>query len=150
MGPNTAVSGGFREQFIYQKALNLVIEMMALSRRIPEDERHGLGHQIRNAATSIGTNIARGYKMRSTREYIGHLTIAYDSCGELQLQTDAAFKLKLITQNEYDVARALEEEVSKLLWASIKTLKRKAQEERDEAHYRPSLNPDSQPLTPDH
>lgn len=108
--------------------MNLVIEMLALSRRIPEDEKHGLGPQIRKAATSISTNIAQGYRMKSTREYIGHLTIAYDSCGELLIQTDAAYKLKLISQNEYDAASALEEEVSKLLWSSIKTLKRKAQD----------------------
>jgi four helix bundle protein len=131
--PRAAGSGGFRNQFIYQKALNLVNEMLALSRFFPKDEKYALTSQIRRAATSISSNIAEGYRKNSTREYIHYLTIAYGSCGELQSQTDVAYNMKYITKDEYEAVNALEEEVSRLLWSSMETLKTKARGARHKA-----------------
>jgi len=113
--------------------MNLVIKTLALSKRFPREEKFGLTSQVRRAATSISSNIAEGYRRRTTKEYIRYLTIAYGSCGELQSQTDVAYEMKYITKDEYQAINALEEEVSRLLWSSIETLKTRAQGARSMA-----------------
>jgi four helix bundle protein len=111
-----------------------VIKALALSTRFPREEKFGLTSQVRRAATSISSNIAEGYRRRSTREYIRYLTIAYGSCGELQSQTDVAHTMKYITKDEFEAIDALEEEMSRLLWSAIETLRTKEQGARNKAH----------------
>ena len=125
-GPRYQNTGGFRNQFIYQKALNLVARILALTRPFPKEETYGLSSQMRRAATSISSNIAEGYRRSSTKEYLKFLSIAYASCGELQSQTDVALTMELITDEEYRSVLASEEEMSKLLWVTMEKLKKKA------------------------
>ena len=99
------------------------MEILALSRQFPRDEIFGLTSQLRRAAISVSSNIAEGYRRNSTKEYVQYLTIAYGSCGELQSQTDVAYRMRYITKEEYTAINALEEEVSKLLWSSLETLR---------------------------
>jgi len=120
-------SGGFRNQFIYQKSLNLVTEILSMTRRFPRDEVFGITSQMRRSATSISSNIAEGYRRNSTKEYINFLSISYASCGELQSHTDVALRMELISKEDHAGILVLEEEMSKLLWRTLETLKRKVQ-----------------------
>ena len=118
--------GGFRNQFIYRKALQLVSEIMDLTRHFPKEETFGLQSQMRRAATSISSNIAEGYRRSSTKEYIKFLAISYASCGELQSHTDVALTMELISEQDHKSIMEMEEEMARLLWTTMEKLKMKA------------------------
>ena len=96
-----------------------------MTRPFPQEEKYGLSSQMRRSATSITANIAEGYRRSSTKEYLRFLSISYASCGELQSHTDVALKMELISDEEHAVVMAQEEEMSRLLWATLEKLKKK-------------------------
>mgnify|MGYP001592517835 CR=1 FL=1 len=50
----------YRDLIVWQKGIELVIEVYVLTDRFPSNERFGLTSQMRRAAVSIPSNIAEG------------------------------------------------------------------------------------------
>ena len=102
-----------------------------ITRRLPKELNYDLGSQMRRAAISIPNNIAEGYRRLSLKEYIQFLSVAYGSCGELQSQTEIAIGIDLLPDAEHIRIRALEDEISKMLWAMIDRMKGKVRTNRN-------------------
>jgi len=63
----------YKDLMVWQKAMDLVVEVYRIVQLLPKEETYGLSDQMRRAAVSIPSNIAEG-KMRNTRrEYINFL-----------------------------------------------------------------------------
>ena len=60
----------FRDLVVWQKAMDLVERIYAITKQFPVDERYALTSQIRRAAVSVPSNIAEGYGRHSTADYI--------------------------------------------------------------------------------
>ncbi|MGH2412222.1 MAG: four helix bundle protein, partial [Microcystaceae cyanobacterium] len=86
----------YRNQFIWQRAVQLSINCYQFTRRFPQSELYGLTSQIRRSSVSVASNIAEGYGRRSKPEYIQFLHIALGSLRELDTQ--------LIIAKEVDLA----------------------------------------------
>ena len=71
---------------MWQKAMELVTALYAITKDFPKEELYGLTAQIRRSAVSVPSNIAEGYGRKSTLEYIRFLQIACGSLYELQIQ----------------------------------------------------------------
>jgi len=78
---------------------------------------------MRRASISISSNIAEGYRRKNRKEYIQFLNIAYASAGELDTQTSLAHDLEMLEEGDFVFLQSLCEEVSKLLFNLIKSLK---------------------------
>ncbi len=65
----------YRELDVWQKAMDLVVQMYHLSRQLPVEERYGLVSQIQRAVVSIPTNIAEGYGRTHRGDYLHHLSM---------------------------------------------------------------------------
>ena len=78
---------------IWQRAMELVELVYAMSSRFPDAERFGLTAQMRRAAISVPSNIAEGAARRSTLEYQRFLSIARGSLSELDTQMHIAQRL---------------------------------------------------------
>ena len=78
---------------------------------------------MRNAATSIASNIAEGYRKFSTRDYIRFLKIAYGSCAELESRSLILHDAKWICESDYQQMAGLEETISRMLWKMISSLR---------------------------
>jgi four helix bundle protein len=85
----------YRDLTVWQKAIELVIKIYALTDKFPTEERFGLTSQMRRAAVSIPSNIAEGNFRRSTKDYVQFLKIAFGSGAELETQLEIIKRLPL-------------------------------------------------------
>ena len=51
----------YRELIVWQKSVDLAVEVYRLTRGFPAEERFGMTAQVRRAALSISNNIAEGH-----------------------------------------------------------------------------------------
>jgi hypothetical protein len=77
-----AVLRNYRDLIVWQKAMDLLVEVYAVTRLYPSEERFGLAAHTRRSAVSVPSNIAEGYSRRHRAEYNRHLDIAYASTAE--------------------------------------------------------------------
>ncbi len=85
-----------KELKIWNKAINLTVEVYKATASFPPDERYGLTSQIRRAAASIASNIAEGAGRNSDKEFNNFLGIANGSSFELQTQLVISNKLDFL------------------------------------------------------
>jgi four helix bundle protein len=101
----------YKELEVWQKGIDLAIQIYQLAKMFPSEEKFGLASQIQRAATSIPANIAEGWGRGSTKEYIQFLRIARASLMELETHSIIAKKLGYI---EGDRLVTLQQEVETL------------------------------------
>jgi four helix bundle protein len=85
-----------KELKIWNKAMDLAVNVYKATSAFPSDERFGLTSQSRRAAVSIPSNIAEGAGRNSKKEFAYFLGIANGSSFELQTQLVISNKLNLI------------------------------------------------------
>lgn len=112
----------YRDLKVWQRGIELIIEIYRLTKPFPKDELFALVSQMRRAAVSIVSNIAEGYARKSRQEYIRFLRIAFASGAELETQLIVAQKLQFASQKEYEKAEQLLTEVLRMLNTLIVTL----------------------------
>ena len=80
---------------IWNKAMDLTVEVYKATSTFPTDERFGLTSQSRRAAVSIPSNIAEGAGRNSMKEFNNFLGIANGSSYELQTQLVIAKQIRI-------------------------------------------------------
>ena len=85
-----------KELKAWQRAMDLVTEVYAITSNFPSEEKFGLTNQIRRSAVSIPSNIAEGAGRESSSEYLRFLTIALGSLSELETQLLISIRLKYL------------------------------------------------------
>lgn len=93
---NLRSMNNLKELKIWNKAIELAVEVYKATSTFPGDERFGLTSQSRRAAVSIPSNIAEGAGRNSVKEFNNFLGIANGSSYELQTQLIIANKLNLL------------------------------------------------------
>ena len=76
----------YKDLVVWQRAIDLVIEVYKIVKVLPQEEVYDLSSQMRRAAVSIPSNIAEGYGRNSDNELIRFLNIASGSSAELETQ----------------------------------------------------------------
>jgi four helix bundle protein len=117
-----SVSQNYRDLRAWNRAMDLVERLYALSASFPLDERYGLTSQVRRAAVSVPSNIAEGQGRRSLNEFIHHLSIAHGSLREVETQCLIGARLGYVNEGESDDLLALASEVGRLLNALMNAL----------------------------
>lgn len=84
----------------WNKAMELVESVYAITSKYPKEETYGLTLQIRRSAISIPSNIAEGAARNSKKEFIQYLYIALGSLAELETQLILADRLKFSENNQ--------------------------------------------------
>ncbi|ERI64557.1 TIGR02436 family protein [Capnocytophaga sp. oral taxon 863 str. F0517] len=105
----------FKDLILWQRAMDLVVEVYNLVKRIPKEELFALSDQIRRAVISIPSNIAEGQGRNSSKEFIHFLSIAKGSKAELETQLLLCVRINYLTESEIEKAMSLIEEVGKML-----------------------------------
>jgi len=105
----------YRELIVWQKAMDLVIEVYTISRTFPREEVYVLTSQLRRAAVSVPSNIAEGQGRRTTADFLRHLSISYGSLREVETQTLIAARLGYLTDRRCQEVLNLAAEVGRLL-----------------------------------
>lgn len=99
----------YRDLLVWQKAMDLVVEIYRLTKAFPPDERFGLTIQIRRVAVSIPSNIAEGHGRLHRADFLRFLSIARGSLTELETQLQIATRLGYLdarqTEQSWDLVR---------------------------------------------
>jgi len=116
----------YKDLIVWQKSLDLSIQVYKLTKEFPKEEIYGLTSQVRRAVVSIPSNIAEGYGRHRRLEYIQFLLIAYASGSELETQLLIARKLDYMSEEDFIRVNGLLQEVMKMLNSLISKLKSNA------------------------
>lgn len=112
----------FRELIVWQKSIQLVMDVYQATENFPENEKFGLVSQMRRASVSIPSNIAEGYERSSKKDYANFLVIARSSAAELETQIIISLKLTLITKAKAEELLEKIIEIKKMLFVLRKKL----------------------------
>ena len=111
----------YKQLTVWNKAIELVKEIYIITDKFPKTELYILVSQMLRAAISIPSNIAEGYRRSHRLEYIQFLSIAIASAAELETQLIIA-KNKY-PQAGYEKAELILDEIQRLLYVTIRSLK---------------------------
>jgi four helix bundle protein len=104
-----------RDLIVWQKAMDLAVEVYRITSPFPAIERYRLVDQLARAAASIPANIAEG-RARSTRQdYRRFLAIAQGSLMEVDTFLLLSIRLGYLTSETTSIALSLLTEVSKMI-----------------------------------
>jgi len=90
------MSDNQKDLVVWQKAMDLVLDIYRITKCFPRKETYGLVSQMRRAAVSIPSNIAEGRGRFSSREMSQFLVHARGSLLELETQIEIAHALEYI------------------------------------------------------
>ena len=115
-------SSAFRDLIVWQKAMDLTIEIYKIVKYLPKEETYALSDQMRRAAISIPSNIAEGQGRITSKEFTRFLSMARGSLCELSTQLEICERLQYIDLSKASTANELISEVSKMLNALSKAI----------------------------
>jgi four helix bundle protein len=104
-----------RDLIVWQKAMDLTVQIYDLATHFPPVEVYRLTAQITRAAASVPANIAEGLSRSTARDYANFLAIAKGSLMETETFLMLAVRLNYIREMEANPTLALITEVSKML-----------------------------------
>lgn len=110
----------FKQLTVWQRSIELVVEVYIATGKFPREELYGLVSQMRRASVAIPSNIAEGKKRKTRKNFLQFLHIADGSAAELE--TQIIISKKLYPEIEFLKAESLLEEVQKMLTSIIKKL----------------------------
>jgi four helix bundle protein len=117
-------SRNYRDLIVWQKGMDLVVEIYQLTKDFPKEELYALRSQLQRAAVSIPSNIAEGQARGALpSEFTRFLRIALGSLAELDTQLELAIRLSYLTTDEIIKAKNLSLELRKMLFGLINSLK---------------------------
>ena len=112
MARNTA----YRNLDVYKESKKLVLEVYALIKKFPSEERFAMCDQLRRSVTSVPSNIAEGFGRISPKEQVHFIEIAYGSLMEVETQLDIAADLAYISKTEFDnISETTIQNIAKML-----------------------------------
>ena len=116
------MSGSYREIKVWQKAIELVVDIYSCTRSFPREELYGLAGQLRRAAVSIASNIAEGKGRRTDREFLQFLHHARGSVFEVETQLTIASRLAYLPEAEVLRLGNSASEIARMLNGLIKAI----------------------------
>ena len=97
----------YTKLIVWQVAMDLVVEVYALLRRLPIEERYALSAQLRRAVVSVPANIAEGEGRHGRRELAHHLRIARGSLAEVDTLLRICVRLRYLSETAVEAAASL-------------------------------------------
>lgn len=91
----------YKELYVWQKAIDLAVEVYKITEQLPSQERFGLIAQMNKCAVSIPSNIAEGAGRNSPKDFDNFLGIALGSSFELDTQLVISTRLSFVQEEDY-------------------------------------------------
>lgn len=116
----------FRSLAVWQRAMQLSVEIYKLTSSFPDSERFGLTNQLRRGGVSVPSNIAEGYGRSTKGESILFLGHARGSNSEIETQIEIAKALGFGKTAQLKETEGLCNEVGRMLGAVMKSVRSKS------------------------
>jgi len=104
-----------RDLIVWQKAMDMTVEVYRLTGHFPATETYRLTSQITRSAASVPANIAEGFSRGTTRDYAHFLAIAKGSLMETETFLMLSARLSYLTDLEASSTLSIITEISKML-----------------------------------
>lgn len=112
----------YRKLEVWQRGMDLVVEVYRLVEAMPNQEKFGLISQIQRAVVSIPANVAEGYGRVHRGDYVRHLSIARGSLMELETHLTLCVRLDMLERDKVIPVWELAQDTGKKLTALIRSL----------------------------
>ena len=90
----------FKDLKVWQKSIDLAVQVYQAMASLPADEKFGLTNQLRRASVSIPSNIAEGSSRNSQKDFSRFLEIAIGSAYEIETQLLIASDLGFLKEED--------------------------------------------------
>lgn len=111
----------FKELIVWQKAVDLAVNVYRVTETLPSSEVFGLTSQMRRASVSIASNIAEGRKRKTVKDFLQFLHMADGSAAELE--TQLIIVKRVYPKVAFNTVEALLEEVQKMIGGMMRGLR---------------------------
>ena len=113
----------FRKVKAWQANRELVVMIYRVSASFPREERFGLSAQVRDAAISIGANIAEGCGRGTRPDTLRYFQIAFSSATEVLHHLITAQDLGYLTDAQFAILDARLDSVRRMLAGFMRRLR---------------------------
>lgn len=113
----------YKELKIWQRSMDMVVNIYKLSATFPQDELYGLQSQMRRCAVSVPSNIAEGAGRGTNKQFKHFLEIAMGSINELQTQVEIICRLNYLNEKVKSELADEIDQIYKMVMTFYKSLK---------------------------
>lgn len=92
----------YKELKVWQKAIDLAVEVYRITEKLPAEERFGLISQINRCAISIPSDIAEGAGRNTNKDFNHFLGISLGSSFELDTQMIISNRLGYVNNADFE------------------------------------------------
>lgn len=92
----------YKELKVWQKAIDLAVEVYRITEILPREERFGLITQINRCVVSIPSNIAEGAGRNTNKDFDHFLGISLGSSFELDTQLVISNRLGYVVSDDFE------------------------------------------------
>ena len=111
-----------KDLIVWQKAIDLTLDIYKTTEGFPKEERYGLTSQLRRAAVSIPSNVAEGRYRGSRKDFAHFVRIALGSSAEIETQILIAQKFGWLNEKDFLRISDLLSQVGKMLNGLVQKL----------------------------
>jgi four helix bundle protein len=105
----------YKKLIVWQKAVELAVDVYNRTKRFPEEEKFGMTMQARKSSCSIANNIAEGSRKSSGKEFNRFLEISDGSSAELNTQLIISEKIGYIITSELELFESRIDEIQRMI-----------------------------------
>lgn len=113
----------FKNLKVWQKGIEVVVNLYKKTEDFPKEEIYGLTSQIKRSAISIPSNIAEGAGRGTDKDFNRFLDVALGSSFELETQLIIANKLDFLSDENFDKLNQQIDEEQKMIIGLQRSLK---------------------------
>jgi len=114
----------FKELKVWQESIDLSVDIYAVCKTLPNEEKFGLISQLQRASVSVSANIAEGAGRNNKGEFYHFLGIATGSLSEVESLLALATRLKYIRTKELNLFDAKILKIQNMLYKLKTTIKK--------------------------
>ncbi|MBC6365405.1 four helix bundle protein [Algoriphagus sp. AK58] len=105
----------FKNLKVWQKAVDLAVNVYELTKSFPSEERFGITSQMRRSSVSISSNIAEGTARNSSKSFSNCLDISLGESFELETQGIIANRVGILSEEKFTTFSEELAEVQKMI-----------------------------------
>jgi four helix bundle protein len=113
------VPGSFKDLWVWQRSLSLVLEVNAITQPVYDDDRSGALRELCSSVVRIPAKIARAVAMHGHRMYVSSLLNAYGYTQEVETHLRIASEIGIIPRAAADRAQLTNDEVAQMLLSML-------------------------------
>ena len=111
---------GYRDLNVYTLAYQLALDIHAITKDYPKEEKYSLTDQIRRSSRSVPVNLAEAWKKRRyEKAFISKLVDSAGEAGETEVWLDFSKDFEYIKNNQYRHLMQKYDEVNRMLFGMI-------------------------------